>query len=78
MKPLTIKLSPHDALVLASFHNEFMQDMGNDEQLVSLKTAMNNFLDQVAMNMPEGGIEDAHMEIEVNIALGRSPERPKR
>lgn len=78
MKPLIIKLSPHDALVLASFHNEFMQDMQNDEQFVSLKTAMNNFLDQVVRNMPEGGIEDAHMEIEVNIALGRSPERPHR
>lgn len=77
MKPLTIKLSPHDAVVLASFHNEYMADIINClPETASLKQAMENFLQQVSVAMPEDGLEDADAEVEVNILLGKAPERP--
>ena len=78
MKQLTIKLSPHDAIILASFHQEFINDIIVHEECIALKIAINNFLEQIVHNMPEGGLEDAKAEIEVNILLGKSPDRPGR
>ena len=78
MDALNIKLSPHDAVVLASFHQEWMPDMEGDEQFASLKVAMNNYFEAIVAAMPPGGLEDADAEVEVNILLGRSPERPEK
>lgn len=78
MQPLTIKLSPHDAITLATFHAEFKDDISDVPECESLRDAIKNFLDQVCAIMPREGLEDAHAEIEVNILLGKSPERPAR
>lgn len=74
MKLITIKLSPHDATILASFHNEFRADIEGDETCLSLKIAMNNFLEQVCTNMPEDSFEEAIAEVRVNQLLGKAPE----
>lgn len=76
MKPLIIKLSPHDAIVLASFHAEFRNDLQNIQECTALRTAINNFFEEIVHAMPDQGLEDANAEIEVNILIGKSPGRP--
>lgn len=73
-----INLTPHDALILSAFHKEFLAELPNVKETVSLRIAVNNFFEEMVNNMPDEAIDDAHAEIEVNILLGRSPERPER
>jgi hypothetical protein len=70
---INIKLSAHDAIILASFHNEFMQDLRSKKECLSLLFAVNNFMEQVCMNMPENGLEDAKAEVAVNKLIGKAP-----
>lgn len=75
---MKIELSNHDAIILASFHNKFLNALKKDEHFIALKMAMNNYMDEVVKNLPPDGLEDAKAEVEVNILLGRSPDRPNR
>ncbi|HEY4326125.1 MAG TPA: hypothetical protein VGN20_19200 [Mucilaginibacter sp.] len=76
MQKIKIELSPHDAMLLASFHAEFAGDLVGDNRFISLNVAINNYFEQVVKNMDDTKLDDAMAEIEVNILLGRSPERP--
>lgn len=74
---MKIELSNHDAVIIASFLMEFKDDIRNIKECAALREAINNYYEQLVDNLPMGGMEDAHMQIEINIALDRSPERPK-
>jgi hypothetical protein len=74
MSNLKIELTPKDALILASFHNEFKVDIEGDNRCVTLLAAMNSFMDQVVSQMPESSFDDACAEIEVDVLLGRAPD----
>lgn len=70
---ITIKLSAHDATILASFHHEFEADLKTHPECESLIIAMNNFMDQICLNMPNDGLDDAIAEVEVNKLFGKAP-----
>lgn len=72
---MKIELSNHDAVIIAGFLMEFKSDFQDNNQCAALREAINNYYEQLVDNLTKGGMEDAHMQIEINIALGRSPER---
>lgn len=70
---INIKLSVHDATILASFHHEFEEEFKSHSECASILLAINNFMDQVVKNMPHNGLDDAKAEVAVNKLLGKAP-----
>lgn len=77
IKKVQLALSPYCALTICSFLAEFREDFDKDKELIGLKTAFEEFFKEVALKTSQDQIKDAIAEVEVNILLGKSPDRKR-
>lgn len=73
----TIKLRPHDALVILSFLREFINDdVKYDPQFTAIRGAVDAYEKEV-YKMSHAQLDDAIAEVEVNKLIGKCPPHGK-
>ncbi len=71
---IPVQLSPYNALTLLSFLWEFIPDKANvPYKLTALKEAIDEYSDQIFLNITEEQFEDYKKENEINQLIGKSP-----
>lgn len=71
MEKVKIELSPHDAVAIASFLDEFKEDL-SQSLFSSLSAAVKNYSDQV-YKMSDEQLSDAIAETRMNQLIGKAP-----
>lgn len=74
---IKIELTEKDALILASFHAEFRNDLADNPQCFALNLAVNNFFNEVVKKIATDKFEEACADIQVDVLLGRAPDNDK-
>ncbi len=71
---IPVELTPYNALTLLSFLWEFIPDKSSvPYNLTALKEAIDEYSDQIFLNITDEQFEDYKKENEINQMIGKSP-----